>query len=116
LTETVQGALIRSVNQIPDILGAHTMFGRRQNAERARPKLPFTGDGEDKPPLAWVILWNGTYNNRNGRGILTGLCSWGWVFWDADRLTKSGAEEVLRAKRRSALLWWEWDGFIYGSG
>jgi hypothetical protein len=38
-------------------------------AEARRERLPFLGDAEDGPPLAWVIVWRGRYSNEYGSVI-----------------------------------------------
>lgn len=71
--------------------------------ETARQKLPFAGDKEDAPPLAWVILWKGTYSNTYGDLIPDSLHAWGYIFWDVQRLVRSGGKQrLLRA-------WDTWD-------
>ncbi|KAK4034323.1 hypothetical protein C8A01DRAFT_49262 [Parachaetomium inaequale] len=76
-------------------------------AEAARERMPFLGDGEDGPPLAWVIIWRGTYSNTYGGVIPSSLRGWGYVFWDARRLAGRGGE-MKRELRRA----WEneWHG------
>jgi hypothetical protein len=34
--------------------------------EDAQQKMPFFGDEENAPPLAWVIIWRGRYSNLYG--------------------------------------------------
>lgn len=77
----------------------HPLEGDELEARRAR--LPFSGDTEDGPPLAWVIHWRGRYSNSYGDVIQPSLQSWGHVFWDRGRLIRSkGTEEVLRERER----------------
>jgi hypothetical protein len=64
-------------------------------AEAVRQKLPFSRDKEEGPPLAWVIMWRGTYSNSYGDVIPDSLKAWGYIFWDANRLVKSGAKDSL---------------------
>lgn len=69
---------------------------RKDELTRERALLPFQGDGLSGPPLAWTILWGGTYCNMIGDYIPGKLRQWGYVFWDADRLESCGGRDVLR--------------------
>lgn len=63
----------------------------RDQKEKNGDALPFCGDGEpDAPPFAWTELWGGQYSSLYGPVIPFSLWRWGYVFWDADRLQKSG--------------------------
>jgi hypothetical protein len=77
-------------------------FSARDKAQDEREPMPFTGDNADKPPLAWVTIWKGTYSNLYGGWIAGFIQEWGYIMWDADRLTSSGAIEVLERE------WEEW--------
>ncbi|KAL2019028.1 hypothetical protein VTK56DRAFT_10132 [Thermocarpiscus australiensis] len=66
-------------------------------AQARRERLPFLGDKEDSPPLAWVILWRGKYGNEYGDVIEHRFKTWGYVFWDCRRLNESGGKNHLRA-------------------
>lgn len=57
--------------------------------------MPFEGDKENLPPLAWVTLWKGTYSNPFGSYIPDSFRDWGYVMWDAGRLVNSGAIATL---------------------
>ncbi|OQD99135.1 hypothetical protein PENSOL_c007G06446 [Penicillium solitum] len=50
------------------------------------------------PPLACTMIWGGTYSNLFGDYIPDALCQWGWVMWDAARLERMGAKEVMIQK------------------
>jgi len=78
-------------------------FSEQDRAELERHELPFTGDREDGPPLAWVVIWGGTYSNMYGDMVPDSLQEWGYVFWDAGRLVESGGEQELR--REWAEVW-----------
>ncbi len=72
---------------------------RDQKQERREP-LRFRGDGEPdaegtRPPLAWTIIWRGTYSNRYGECIPKEMVRWGYVIWDAARLESTGARGLL---------------------
>ncbi|KAL4906703.1 hypothetical protein BDW74DRAFT_177013 [Aspergillus multicolor] len=54
------------------------------------------------PPLAWILMWKGTYSNLFGGFIDDTFRRWGYVMWDAERIQSTGAEEVL--KRQYQLL------------
>jgi hypothetical protein len=82
----------------------HPLEGDYMEARRAR--LPFSGDAEDGPPLAWVIYWRGRYSNSYGGIIEASLQSWGHVFWDRERLIRSkGTEAVLRERPEGLPRW-----------
>jgi hypothetical protein len=69
-------------------------------AEARRERLPFLGDKEDAPPLAWVIIWRGKYRHEYGDVIDHRFKTWGYVFWDCRRLNESGGKNHLRVRRR----------------
>jgi hypothetical protein len=71
--------------------------------KEAQQKMPFFGDEENAPPLAWVIIWRGRYSNLYGDLIPSVLQDWGYVFWDVQRLTANGGE----MKRQLRLAWLE---------
>ncbi len=76
-------------------------------AEARRERLPFSGDNEHGPPLAWVIGWRGRFLNRYGVAIPAALKPWGHVFWDRRRLIDiKGTNAVLRA--RDVDDWYDW--------
>jgi hypothetical protein len=73
--------------------------GYRSNhdvAQDAREKLPFSGNTEDGPPVAWAIIWRGIYGNWYGRMISYSLQKWGYVFWDVKRIVKTGGKQRLQ--------------------
>lgn len=85
-------------------LGDEAQFQRRQERlsdrdlkQQRRDPLPFKGDGEPdtNPPLAWTLMWRGTYSNLYGYYVLDMIKRWGYVMWDAARLERTGAKEVL---------------------
>ncbi|GLA38644.1 hypothetical protein AnigIFM63309_005947 [Aspergillus niger] len=72
----------------------------KDKREERRDPLPFRSDIVDNldgeyPPLAWTIIWKGTYSNMVGCEGLPRLSYWGYVMWDAARLERTGAKEVL---------------------
>ncbi|KAI9775412.1 MAG: hypothetical protein M1839_001106 [Geoglossum umbratile] len=72
---------------------------RDQKQERRDP-LPFTGDGDSetdgpRPPLAWTVMWGGTYSNLFGDYVKHVIHRWGYVMWDAVRLERTGGKELL---------------------
>ncbi|KAK3381688.1 hypothetical protein B0H63DRAFT_450996 [Podospora didyma] len=72
----------------------------RDQLELNRTRLPFTGDDEVKPLLAWVIDCRRQYSNLYGSAISKKLKPIGWVFWDCKRLAMSGAKEMVKAVHR----------------
>lgn len=76
----------------------------RDRKQRRRDPFPFQGDVESDPdgvypPLAWTVLWEGTYSNLYGYYVGDEIRSWGYVIWDAPRFEQMGAEAVLRRQR-----------------
>ncbi|PYH28440.1 uncharacterized protein BO87DRAFT_451482 [Aspergillus neoniger CBS 115656] len=76
--------------------------------EELRDPLPFRGDivnnsDGEYPPLAWTILWEGTYSNMLGGEGVSYIAEWGYVMWDAARLERTGAKEVLARRWRERL-------------
>ncbi|KAK5987095.1 hypothetical protein PT974_11213 [Cladobotryum mycophilum] len=74
----------------------------RDEREARRDPLPFLGDQEPlglidltHPPLAWTLVWGGTYSNVIGVYIEDDVRRWGYVFWDAARLEEMRGKEVL---------------------
>lgn len=94
--------------QFETILGWTNQCNRRERypmesdlLEDRRERLPYRGDIEDGPPLAWVTEWKGNYSNSFGGAIPASLKKWGHVFWDRDQLVGSkGMEDVLRERGR----------------
>ncbi|KAK3935654.1 hypothetical protein QBC46DRAFT_396979 [Diplogelasinospora grovesii] len=90
-----------------EALGETAQFQRRrerpshrdQKQQRHDP-LPFEGDDESdanglRPPLAWALMWRGTYSNLYGYYVQDVIRRWGYVMWDAARLEHTGAKKVL---------------------
>ncbi|TAQ85352.1 hypothetical protein B7494_g6315 [Chlorociboria aeruginascens] len=67
----------------------------RDQAQDTNEELPFHRDSEHTPPLAWVIIWKGTYSNIYGDYIPNKLREWGYVMWDVARLVRMDAKKVL---------------------
>lgn len=68
----------------------------RDLLQEERAPLLFPGDEEAYgPPLAWTLIWNDTYSSLYGYYIPDGMGRWGYVFWDAARLERTGAKDVL---------------------
>lgn len=89
----------------PILRRQHNQYDRDRLQEERSP-LPFRGDEEeDGPPLAWTLIWGGTYSNLYGYYIPEGMSHWGYVFWDAVRLERTGAKHLLKRQ-------WDdyWDG------
>ena len=96
LVQLMQKKMSVCLNSIEDTLSYITQDARRRSHPSDRDlaegveKLPFPGDNEDGPPLAWVITWRGKYSNTYGEDIPNSLKAWGYGFWDGKRLVKSG--------------------------
>ncbi|PYI00312.1 hypothetical protein BO78DRAFT_293494, partial [Aspergillus sclerotiicarbonarius CBS 121057] len=69
----------------------------RDEAQQRRDPLPFQGDHVSgvHPPLAWTLLWHGTYSNMLGYFIGDAITNWGYIMWDAARMEHTGAKDVL---------------------
>lgn len=63
--------------------------------QKRRDPLPFQGNNEELSPLAWTLIWQGTYSNLFGWYLKDDLRSWGYIMWNAARLERTGAKEVL---------------------
>jgi hypothetical protein len=75
-------------------------LSERDLKQRRRDPLPFRGDAEPDangslPPLAWTLMWKGTYSNLFGYYVDNDIRRWGYIMWDAARLERMGAKEVL---------------------
>lgn len=70
----------------------------------ARAPCPFVGDDLDAPPLAWTVIWSGTYSNLYDWYTCDKMRESAYVFWDGSRLRKYEGEEFVA-------LQWEscWD-------
>ncbi|KAK4170731.1 hypothetical protein QBC36DRAFT_124736 [Triangularia setosa] len=87
----------------------------RDEKEKSQVPMPFVGDhsiwqvqdadNDPPPPLAWTLIWGGTYSNLYGYFIPDALARWGYVFWDAERLERSGGKELLMRQWEA-----EWSG------
>ncbi len=97
-----------SFPKIPFCLNRGAQYHRRVELPSAadwdeanRVALPFSGDKEDGPPLAWATMWKGAVSNVYGFAIPTSVQAWGYVFWDAQRFVESGGkrrvEDVVEA-------------------
>lgn len=77
--------------------GANNTPSDRDIKEKRRDPLPFQGDNGELPPLSWTLVWQGIYSNRFGWAVKEELDSrfWGYVMWDAMRLERTGAKDVL---------------------
>lgn len=103
-------------NAIEGTLGETQQALRRQNHPSERDRMqeerapfPFRGDGgeSDMPPLAWTIIWDGTYSNLYGCYTSDEMRRWGYVFWDAARLESAEGKVMEFLKQQ----WWQvWDG------
>lgn len=73
----------------------------RDRMEKARTPFPFNGDvdappaEEFFPPLAWAMIWQGTYSNLWGHFVPGTLHRWGYVFWDEERVDRADAETLI---------------------
>jgi hypothetical protein len=100
----MQPVLSAGFNSIESALAWNTQRMRRDlhpsDRDRAQSNgdgMPFERDHEDRPPLAWVVLWRGRYSSWFGGRIPISVKRWGYVFWDCRRLnTSRGKDVVLR--------------------
>ena len=76
--------------------------------EKERNPFPFPGDGEpDAPPMAWTMIWSGTYSNSYGWCIPDALRRCGYIFWDAGTLEAAGGREVVEQQWET--MWVRYD-------
>ncbi|RAK95623.1 uncharacterized protein BO80DRAFT_469240 [Aspergillus ibericus CBS 121593] len=78
----------------------------RDSKEERRDPLPFQGDGlhDVHPPLAWTLIWRGTYSNLFGHYMEDSMRRWGYVMWDAARLERSGGKDVLKRQWKATTI------------
>lgn len=69
-------------------------YSPRDSDQDWRQKMVFDGDRMDLPPLGWVLYWQGEYSNLVGDHIHFRLRRWGFVMWDAVRLTTEAKEFI----------------------
>lgn len=69
--------------------------GSRGDNQKRPDHMPFLGDNELCPPLAWTMLWNESYSKLHGEYIPDEIRRWGYVMWDAARLERVGAARLL---------------------
>lgn len=91
-----------SIEESDGILGHGHQEDRRRRTPSYRDELtderaplPFQGDDLSLPPLAWTIMWRGTYSNLIGTFIPKETRRWGYVFWDADRMRRHGGNDLM---------------------
>lgn len=86
------------------LLGSTEQEIRRRDSPTARDEMqdkrvpmPFVGDGNpDDLPIAWTLIWNGTYSNLYGSYLPEEIRPWGYIFWDEATLDATGGKELLR--------------------
>ncbi|KAJ4386827.1 hypothetical protein N0V93_009725 [Gnomoniopsis smithogilvyi] len=115
LVNIMQRSIVSSY--IP-ISGHEGLFGQSKQQQRRqeeptigdslteeRAPCPFCGDNQSVPPLAWTLIWGGTYSNLYGWYTGDELRQWAYVFWDGVRLRKYGGDEFLAKQWEQC--WWE---------
>ncbi len=75
-------------------------LSERDLKQQAGDPLPFVGDLASDvhgscPPLAWTLVWRGTYSNLYGDYLENKMRLWGYVMWDAERLETEGGTALL---------------------
>lgn len=78
---------------------------QRDRKQQQRDPLPFEGDKADAPPLAWTLIWQGTYSNLYGEYVPDVIRRWGYIMWDSWRLEETGAKEVLACQWETIPDW-----------
>ncbi|KAI1808827.1 hypothetical protein F4811DRAFT_2441 [Daldinia bambusicola] len=73
-------------------------FSKRDEKQNRRDSLPFTQDAESYPPLAWTMIWGGTYSNLYGWYVHDNLRRLGYVFLDAITIESLGAKDIILKK------------------
>ena len=84
-----------TVDEIEQDRRRENWYSDRDAAQDRRDDMPFNGDREDLPPLAWVMIWRGTYSNMYGEYLDEDLRDWGYIMWDASRVMNSGKAASL---------------------
>lgn len=115
LVDIMQRSIVSSY--IP-ISGHEGLFGQSKQQRRRqeeptigdslteeRAPCPFCGDNLSAPPLAWTLIWGGTYSNLFGWYTGDELRQWAYVFWDGVRLRKYAGDEFLAKQWEQC--WWE---------
>lgn len=105
LVSLMQQSIVSSyapISEYEGVLGESQQTRRREQdpslcdrMTEERAACPFVGDDVNEPPLAWTLIWSGTYSNLYGEYIPNEIRQWGYVFWDEDTLRKHGAEQIL---------------------
>ncbi|KAK9442410.1 hypothetical protein VB005_03470 [Metarhizium brunneum] len=78
-------------------------LSKRDLKQTRRELLPFRGETNANDlllPLGWTIIWHGTYSNLYGYYVQDSIRRWGYVIWDAVRLERTNATEVLAQQWR----------------
>ncbi|CAN8097711.1 unnamed protein product [Discula destructiva] len=106
LASLMQRSIVSSyipINALEGILGESQQSARRRGKPtpgdrmtRNRTPFPFSRDDLSEPPLAWTLIWSGTYSNLYGWYTSDEMRRWAYVFWDAERMEKWGGRELLR--------------------
>lgn len=78
----------------------------RQRRQDAREPLPFEGGSVAGAPLAWTLVWGGTYSTMYN-ALSRMQRAWACVMWDAARLRGTGADEAVL--RQWAAAWGSYD-------
>ncbi|OAQ67123.1 hypothetical protein VFPPC_08569 [Pochonia chlamydosporia 170] len=84
--------------ETPQFLRRHRKISPRDKKQFRREPLPFMGENDSLrllPPLAWTVIWHGTYSNLFGHYVQDAIRRWGYVMWDAVRMARTNAKEVL---------------------
>ncbi|KAK2749610.1 hypothetical protein FQN57_005832 [Myotisia sp. PD_48] len=84
----------------------------RDEKQRRLDPLPFDGDEEPdgnhrRPPLAWTLIWKGTYSCLFGYYFPDEFHKCGYLLWDADRIEYHGGKAIF--DRYLELVWDDWD-------
>lgn len=103
LVSTMQEQTRPRSDSIEEVLDETTQFILRDQhpsdgnlKQERRDTLPFHGDHEEHPPLAWSIIWRGTYSNLFGWYVKDPLRLWGYIMWDATRIEGRAREVLIR--------------------
>lgn len=106
LVTTVQSHLCRAYLDFEDLTGLYNEIyheERRENhsderdrKQDVRDPLPFLEDRIDAPPFSWTMMWKGTYSNLYGWYIPDDMRPWGYIFWDAGRLERVDAINLIQ--------------------
>lgn len=74
---------------------------------------PFQGENEKHPPLSWTLTWRDFYTSAWLSETDGDIRRWGHIMWDAARLERTGAKDLLIRKEEGRWKGEEWNILDY---